>query len=226
MKKVFRFFAMAAFVFGMTAMVACGDKEEGDNDGNGGNGGNEPVENPDNLPTSLMETFDNGIPATWTNIDADGDGYKWQNYLLTQDGAQSVQQAALSASYMNTIGALTPDNYLVTPLLWIEDGAKLTYEVSGVDATFYAENYTVYVGVMENGAFVSKGTLLNETVPSVDATTRTIDLSEYKGQALNICFRHHDNEDIYYIVLDNVKVGKDAKGLSSKGIVNAAPKMK
>ena len=87
MKKVFRFFAMAAFIFGMTAMVACGDKEEGDNDGNGGNGGNEPVENPDNLPTSLMETFDNGIPSTWTNIDADGDGYKWQNYLLTQDGA-------------------------------------------------------------------------------------------------------------------------------------------
>lgn len=218
---------MAAFVFGMTAMVSCGKDDDGEDGGNGGNGGNnEPVVNPDNLPTSLSETFDNGIPSDWINIDADGDGYKWQNYLLTQDGTQSEQQAALSASFMNTIGALTPDNYLVTPKLWIEDGAKLTYEVSGVDATWFAENYTVYVGVVENGSFVPKGTLLNETVPSVDATTRTIDLSEYKGQALNICFRHHDNEDIYYIVIDNVRIGKDSKGLSSKGIVNAAPKMK
>ncbi len=224
MKKVIRFFAAAAFVFGMTAMVSCGGDDEGDNGDNGGN--NEPVVNPENLPTSLSETFDNGIPSDWINIDADGDGYKWQSYLYLQDGSQSEQQAALSGSYMNTIGPLTPDNYLVTPKLWIEEGTKLTYEVSGVDQQWYAENYTVYVGVMENGTFVPKGTLLNETVPTAAVTKRTIDLSEYKNQSLNICFRHHDIEDIYYIVIDNVTVGKDAKGLSSKGIVNAAPKMK
>ena len=121
MKKVFRFFAMAAFVFGMTAMVACGDKEEGDNDGNGGNGGNEPVENPDNLPTSLMETFDNGIlfavgkstltPAAqaslrkfatnvlnvYTDCDvsicgfASSDGSDQTNLTLSQSRAASVQ---------------------------------------------------------------------------------------------------------------------------------------
>lgn len=116
--------------------------------------------------------------------------------------------------------------YLVTPLLWIEDGAKLTYEVSGVDATFYAENYTVYVGVMENGAFVSKGTLLNETVPTADVSRRTIDLSAYKNQALSVCFRHHDNEDIYCIVIDNVRIGKEIKDFSSNGIMNADSKMK
>ena len=202
MKKVFRIFTIAAIAFGMSMTVACTDDNEGGGNNNGnGNGGNE------NLPTTIDENFDNGIPTTWTNIDADGDGYKWENTLATQSGAESdPYPCAMSASYRNNEGALYPDNYLVSPKIKIPANATLTYEVGGIDANYYAENYTVYLGTVQNGTFSATATLLNETVPSVDATLRTIDLSAYAGQNLCVAFRHHDITDMYYITLDNVKV--------------------
>ena len=202
MKKVFRIFTIAAIAFGMSMTVACTDDNEGGGNNGNGNGSNE------NLPTSLNVTFADGvIPADWTNIDADGDGYKWCNYVVnSQTGEQIPQECILSASYQNDVGALSPDNYLVTPKIKIAEGAKLTYEVGGIDASYYAENYTVYLGTMEGGSFHPTATLLNETVPSKEPTVRTIDLSAYAGQATQIAFRHHDSYDIYVITLANVKV--------------------
>ena len=60
---------MAAFVFGMTAMVACGDKEEGDNDGNGGNG--ERGKDGDDVCRDAHEVIDNARDAHPHN----GDGW-------------------------------------------------------------------------------------------------------------------------------------------------------
>ena len=171
-------------------------------DENGSNGGNS-----ENLPTTLDENFDNGIPSTWNNIDADGDGYKWQNTLITQGGDESdPYPCAMSASYLNVIGALTPDNYLVSPKIYIEEGAKLTYEVAAIDQSYYQDHYAVLIGTMENGAFKTVATLLEENVPSPSTTTRTIDLSEHKGKSVCIAFRHFNCTDMYIMTIDNVKV--------------------
>lgn len=159
------------------------------------------------LPTNIYETFENGIPSTWTNIDADGDGYRWENTLALSSGEESdPYPCAMSASYRNDVGALTPDNYLVSPRITIPNGAILTYQVGGIDANYYAEHYTVYVGTVNNGVFYSTATLLSENVPSVDPTTRTINLSAYAGQNLSIAFRHHNITDMYYMTIDNVIV--------------------
>lgn len=196
MKKVTRIFTIAALAFGMVMAVSC-KKDE-----NGGNGGNS-----ENLPTTLDENFDNGIPSTWNNIDADGDGYKWQNTLITQSGDESdPYPCAMSASYYNMIGALTPDNYLVSPKIYIEEGAKLTYEVAAIDQSYYQDHYAVLIGTMENGAFKTVATLLEENVPSPSTTTRTIDLSEHKGKSVCIAFRHFNCTDMYIMTIDNVKV--------------------
>lgn len=196
MKKVTRIFTIAALAFGMVMAVSC-KKDE-----NGSNGGNS-----ENLPTTLDENFDNGIPSTWNNIDADGDGYKWQNTLITQGGDESdPYPCAMSASYLNVIGALTPDNYLVSPKIYIEEGAKLTYEVGAIDQSYYQDHYAVLIGTMENGAFKTVATLLEENVPSPNTTTRTIDLSEHKGKSVCIAFRHFNCTDMYIMTIDNVKV--------------------
>ena len=159
------------------------------------------------LPTNIYETFENGIPSTWTNIDADGDGYRWENTLALSSGEESdPYPCAMSASYRNDVGALTPDNYLVSPRITIPNGAILTYQVGGIDANYYAEHYTVYVGTVNYGTFYPTATLLSEYVPSVDPTTRTINLSAYAGQNLSIAFRHHNITDMYYMTIDNVIV--------------------
>lgn len=211
MKKVFKIFALAAVALCVTTFVGCKDEEKEEENNN-----NTATENPNNLPTSLSEDFANGVPSGWTNIDADGDSYAWQDWLNDQQGQQMQGDGVImSASYLNGVGALTPDNYLVTPKLWIEDGAKLTYEVGAVDANYYQDHYAVLVGTVENGVFVSKGSLVDEDVPSPSTTTRTFDLSEYKGQEVCIAFRHYNCTDMYIMSIDNVKIGKDAKGGTS-----------
>lgn len=212
MKKVTRFFAIAAIAFGMTMMFACGgnDPDNPDNPGGGGNGGG----NTENLPTTLDETFANGIPSTWTNIDADGDGYAWNATVESQGLADADGNGAVySQSYDNNIGPLTPDNYLVTPKLYIEDGAKVSWQVGAQDSGYPEEHYAVLVGTIENGAFVSKGTLFEETFSgTAKAPTsfynREISLSQYKGQSLCIAFRHYNCTDMYFLNIDNVKVTK------------------
>ena len=196
MKKATRIFTIAALAFGMVMAVSCKKDENG--------GGNT-----ENLPTTLDETFDGGIPSTWITIDADGDGYTWCNWINNQSGQQmDPMDCAVSFSYLNGVGVLTPDNYLVSPKIYIEDGAKLTYTTEGVDASYYAEHYAVLLGNMENGAFKATATLLEENVPSVNVTPHTIDLSPYKGQSVCIAFRHYNCSDIYTMKLDDVKVAQ------------------
>jgi hypothetical protein len=201
MKKAFKFMAIAAIAFGMSMTVACTDDSENSGNGNG-NGG--PTEN---LPTTIDENFDNGIPSTWTIIDADGDGYTWCNVINNTSGVpMDPLPCALSYSYLNGVGALYPDNYLISPKIKIAEGARLTYETEGVDASYYEEHYAVLFGNIEGGQFHATATLLEEDVPSVDVTPHTIDLSALAGQSGCIAFRHFNCTDIYTMKLDNVKV--------------------
>ena len=191
MKKVVRFFAIAAIAFGMTMTVACGGDDE--NGGNGGNGGNN-----ENLPTTIDENFDNGLPSTWTAIDVDGDGYNWVSYTdswfatnapgdpFGTDGTNCM----VSASYINDVGELNTDNYLVMPKMSIEDGSILTYKICSYQAQ-YADTYSVVIGKLENGTFTTTATLKTEVASSGlydgnGLVEKTIDLSQYKGQNVYI----------------------------------------
>lgn len=98
----------------------------------------------------LSEGFENGIPATWTQIDADGDGHIWTIDPATEGGMNPYtgyfsEKCANSVSWdAITQNAVTPDNYLITPL--VEGARKVTYMI-GSDATpwFIAEHYAVMV---------------------------------------------------------------------------------
>ncbi len=209
MKKVFRFFAIAAFAFGMTMMVSCKDDPE-ENGGNGGNGGNN---NETGDPVLLDESFESGIPSDWVNIDADGDGVKW----LHSDafGGHTGNGIAYSQSYDNNTGALEPDNYLVTKTIHIPGagGYKLTFWVCGQDASYAAEHYAVYAGHVENGTFVATGNaLFEETIGSKAQSTwmqKTVNLDAFKGQDIQIAFRHYDVSDMFYLDLDDVKISNE-----------------
>ena len=66
--------------------------------------------------TVFSEGFeDGGLPAGWTNIDADNDGNTWvHNSTTFVDGYES-DGAFVSFSKLINGAALTPDNWLVTP---------------------------------------------------------------------------------------------------------------
>lgn len=212
MKKTFKFMAIAAVAFGLCMTIGCNKEEEGgENGGNGGN--NTPVVNPDNLPTTLDENFDGGIGA-WTVIDKDGDGNNWMScadVLSEGYGHNASTSCALSKSYDNQSGALTPDNYLVSQKLWIEDGKTLTWYVAAQDASWPEEHYSVELGNIENGQFVAIATLFEETFSGTAKEQsgwyqRSVDMSQYKGQGACIAFRHYNCTDMFYLLIDDVKL--------------------
>ncbi len=212
MKKVFRFFALATLVLGTTMFIACGDDEEENNGGNGGNGGGgNNTETGD--PVLLDESFESGIPETWVNYDADGDGIGWLSNDLF--GGHTGAGIAFSQSYDNNMGPLEPDNYLVTPTIHIPGagGYNLTFWVCGQDANYAAEHYAVYAGHVENGVFVPSGNaLFEETIGSKDQSPwlqKIVNLDAFKGQDIQIAFRHYGCTDMFYLDLDDVKISNE-----------------
>ena len=92
----------------------------------------------------VSEGFEGGsIPTTWNNIDYDGDGYVWGTNSFGND-LQHGNYCAYSESYVNYVGALFPDNWLVIPN--VELGGTLTFYAVGTDVNgFHAENLGVFV---------------------------------------------------------------------------------
>lgn len=200
MKKFTFFMAVAALACGMMVVSCNKDDEE--------NGGG----NTNNLPTTIDENFDNGIPSSWTVIDADGDGHVWMasTAQFQQPCGVNNTDCAASASYTNTDGALETDNYLVSPKIYVNEGATLTYQVTNFQAE-YPDQYSCMLGTVENGSFKAIATLVTERVNTgfYDGngayTSKSFDLSQYKGKEVCIAFRHNDT-DAYWLLIDNVKV--------------------
>ena len=85
--------------------------------------------------TVLVSADGTSIPSTWTNQDVDGDGYVWSTSVITG--------YYVSQSYDNSVGTLTPDNWLIIPVSNL--GGTLSFTAKGQDSSFPAENFGVFV---------------------------------------------------------------------------------
>lgn len=165
-----------------------------------------------NLPTTISETFANSIPSNWINIDADGDGHMWASTITTIENLADADGngAVYSQSWDNDYGALTPDNYLVTPKIHI-NGGTLSWQVAAQDSGYPNEHYAVLIGRVVNGNFVTIATLFEETFSGnskspTDFYNRSVSLSDYSGHNLRIAFRHYDCTDNFCLNIDNVVI--------------------
>ncbi len=156
------------------------------------------------------EGFENGfLPSGWSQNDQDGDSNLWFEY--TAEGtAHSGTKSAASASYLNNIGALTPNNWLITPKMVLpqittNQNLELTYWVSGQDVTDFAEHYSVSLSDTNTNpsSFVE---LNNETLQSDQWVLKTIDLSSHTGQTIYLAFRHFNVTNMFYLKLDDIRI--------------------
>ena len=86
------------------------------------------------------ETFP---PTCWSTIDADGDGDNWTQIDYNQ---HSGTYGAMSASYINNVGPLTPDNYLISPKFEINaDDLELSVWRAAQDPNYPKEKYSILV---------------------------------------------------------------------------------
>ena len=167
--------------------------------------------------------FDEGLDACWTILDVDGDGYSWESSLspvsyfassvnLAGTGYDESYGFVLSGSYSNVYGALTPDNWLITPALIIpSQGAELSFYITAQDASYANEHYGVYVST--TGTNPSDFTLLYEETIDANGGPRAQGAWKqkhanlpYGGQNIYIAIRHFNVSDMFLLDIDNFSV--------------------
>lgn len=156
-----------------------------------------------NLP--YFEGFDGGL-GCWSDIDNDGDGYSWTSTVGTTIPAYNGDGAVMSNSYVNNVGPLEPDNWLISPAIAIpSEGAQISWFVAAQDPGYPAEVYDVMISTGTSlNSFTS---IFNETVQSGDWEQRTANIGgNWAGQTVHIAFRHHDVTDMFAMKIDYVNI--------------------
>lgn len=140
----------------------------------------------------------------WTFVDNDGDGIGWVEF----------EHHFTSDSYID--GALTPDNWMITPRLHIPaEGATLDWSDYAADDQDFAEHYSVLVSTTGTAPSDFTGNLFETTINQAQTwAQRSASLSDYAGQDIYIAFRHYDCTDQFYLAIDDISVTAGVVGIS------------
>ena len=156
---------------------------------------------------SFFEDFENGL-GNFTTIDNDGDGYNWYTYSGNTDNYGNPTsldyQHVTSASYDGY--ALTPDNWLVSPL--VELGGSLSVWLRGQDPEWAAEHFAIYLSTTGNTVsdFLAGTVLVAETPAQAVYTEYTANLGNWSGQQGYIAIRHFNITDMFRLNVDNFTI--------------------
>lgn len=154
----------------------------------------------------IDEDFSSGdIPASWLNIDEDGDGHYWETHHFG-----GVEYSAVS--YSRDLDAdpqepLTPDNWLITEQLSIDsDSYELSFWRAAANMSFYEENYSVYISTTGTNISDFTDQIYTEELDNYEWQERVIPLDSYEGEDIYIAFRHHDCTNLVGLLLDFIQV--------------------
>lgn len=204
--------------------------------------------------------FEDGLPTGWTVIDGNNDGYTWcltsdipstWSYYasMTLDWYRSGSNAICSGSYINGVGALSPDEYLVTNQLSISNGTSFSFWAAATDAGYPADHFGVFVSnngtsnwtLVQEWTLTAKGGEFNGGRASRESNGAklgnwyqySVDLSAYAGQQKYVAIRHFNCSDQYIMCVDDIAIttGGGGSGNSSSAYfeqgqsctVNATP---
>ncbi|MBR6227886.1 MAG: choice-of-anchor J domain-containing protein, partial [Bacteroidales bacterium] len=191
--------------------------------------------------------FEAGLPAGWNVIDANNDGWTWcltsnipstWTYYasLSLDWYRSGTNAICSGSYINGVGALNPDEYLVTPQVNIANGSTFSFWAAATDASYAADHFGVFVS--DNGT--SDWTMVNEWTLTAKNGVKAgdlrasrdgngtrlgnwynynVDLSAFAGQKY-IAIRHFGCTDQYIMCVDDIELTNGAKSRDTEVFFN------
>ena len=154
-------------------------------------------------------------------------GYTSQGYIdLSTAGNNSSAGFMLSESYISATssggtayGAVTPDNYLVSPQIRL--GGSITFYAAARMSNYPAEKFSVLVSESGNtSASDFTHTLLTVTLTSSTYSWNayTVDLSDYSGMGY-VAIRHYDCNDQHLLYVDDITI---VEGEVNDGSVTAS----
>ena len=156
----------------------------------------------------------------WALADMDGDGYTWKygDWLASHSGVGIV----FSQSYLGGVGALTPDNWIVTPAIDLSKANYVSFWVAAQDPEWSSEHFGVYVSAdMDSFEKLYEATFpaadpYEEEVIAFESTDGPIDIkwqhivvaipASYENSPAYIAFRHFNCTDMFYVNIDDVSV--------------------
>ena len=189
--------------------------------------------------TTFTEGFEGGMPSGWTVIDANNDGNTWcltsaipttWTYYasLTLDWYRTGTNAICSGSYINGVGAITPNDYLVTSQVNIVNGSTFKFWGAATDESYPADHFGVAVSdngtdwtMVQEWTMTAKGAGNNGGRASRDGNGGklgtwhefSVDLSAYTGQKY-IAIRHFNCTDQYIMCIDDIELTTGSKDRS------------
>ncbi|MFN8273857.1 MAG: choice-of-anchor J domain-containing protein [Flavobacteriaceae bacterium] len=161
--------------------------------------------------TLFLDDFEDGTITDWTLVDSDGDGNNWIAVNMT---VAPIYKGMRSNSWITT-GALTPDNWAITPGIDIGFGGDLTltWDVVARDPAWDAEKYSVYISDSNTvaGMMATTPVLEENTLDGVNVMTqRSVTVPAGLNGTIYIGFRHFGVSDQFTIDIDNVKLVDNA----------------
>ena len=198
-------------------------------------------------PSGNFYNFDDNSMMSWTSLDADGDGNGWvssanpgiyhnSGVSLSGTGHNESEAYVISGSYANqTSQALTPDNYLVSPMkIAAQDGAAINFWACAQDASYAAEHFGVAVSTGSNTVaadfttiqewtMTAKGNRGAEEYSAVRGTRQgswyeyNVDLSAYAGQEIWVAIRHFNCTDMFILNVDDITLGDGSEVMAPRG---------
>lgn len=138
----------------------------------------------------------------WTRRDYDGDGYQW-GFMATDDAQTDACLA--SQSYNNDVGALTPDNWFISPKVKLGGSLNLKawrtqYEGERLGVFVYQGNQDITAITPNDLVQVGQDVLPTET-----ETVYNFDLSGFDGTGY-IILRHYNCTDGFYLLVDDIQL--------------------
>lgn len=177
-----------------------------------------------------LYTQDFSVATGLTIIDGDGDTANWGLYTgnATTTGWGLTGNFAGSRSWNPATatppGALTPNNFLLTPEIVIPESfgaTTLSFKLGTNDVDFPAEQISIYLAP----ASANTAALIAALVPvfnftltadnALTAETYSVDVSDYAGQTVKIVMRHHDCTDQDLMYFDDLLLEQEVLGTKS-----------
>ncbi len=165
------------------------------------------------------QSFEQGIPSTWQNIDNDGDGYKWwkvkeePTFEHVDNSTHHGEQSIHSNSFIRNDGkTLTPDNWLILPEqnLNAEKNYALTFDIVAFDGGYLKDKIGIYISTDGGNSYTQLGDDFDLTQSELGNSTDVkdvwqeveVDLSAYSGKKVSIAIVHHNSRNEYMVVMD------------------------
>ena len=165
------------------------------------------------------ESFEQGVPSTWQNIDKDGDGYKWwkvkeesgfeNDDKSTHHGEQSIHS---NSFIKQSRKILTPDNWLILPEQNLSKKKiySLTFDIVAFDGLYLKDKIGIYISTDGGNSYTQLGDDFDFTQSELGDSYNVkdvwqeveVDLSAYSGKKVTIAIVHHNSRDEYMVVMD------------------------